>query len=313
MLLAQRFVPNFKPVGQQRFDYGGAITLLISVLSFLLALSIGQELGFGDGRILALLGNWVVFLIIFIVIEWRAKQPMIDLRLFRNSLFSVNLVTGFITFTATAGLVILMPFYLEDVLGYAPLQVGLFMAIVPIGMGLLAPPAGSLSDRFGTRPIVVIGLAAMVVGYYAMSTLTAETTVLGYVLRLLPIGVGMGVFQSPNNSAIMGSAPRERLGIASGLLSETRTLGQITGIAILGALWASQVIFHHGANLPGGATTAPKVDQVAGLEDTFLAVTVLVALGLGLSIWGLVQERRLKRRQQQPQAPGTQVSPSTGG
>jgi EmrB/QacA subfamily drug resistance transporter len=313
VLLAQRFVPNFKPLGRQRFDYGGAITLLISVLSFLLALTIGQELGFGDGRILALLGSWLLFLIVFIVIEWRAKQPMVDLRLFRNSLFSVNLITGFITFIATAGLVILMPFYLEDVLGYAPLQVGLFMAIVPIGMGVLAPPAGSLSDRFGTRPIVVIGLAAMVVGYYAMSTLTAETTVLGYVLRLLPIGVGMGVFQSPNNSAIMGSAPRERLGIASGLLSETRTLGQITGIAILGALWASRVIFHHGASLPGGATTAPKVDQVAGLEDTFLVVTVLVALGLGLSIWGLVQERRLKRRQQQPQAPETQVSPSTGG
>ncbi|MEW5956667.1 MAG: DHA2 family efflux MFS transporter permease subunit [Chloroflexota bacterium] len=309
--MAWRFIPNFKPGGRQRFDYGGAITLFVSLLCFLLALTMGQQLGFGTPLILALFAGWAVFLIVFIVIEWRTPQPMIDLRLFKNILFSVNLVTGFISFIAIAGLIILMPFYLEDVLGYPPLQVGLFMGIVPIGMGVLAPLAGSLSDRFGTRPITVIGLGGMVIGYLAMSSLTTGTSVPGYILRLLPVGIGMGVFQSPNNSAIMGSAPRERLGIASGLLSITRTLGQVSGIAILGALWASRVIYHHGAILPGGATAAPAADQVAGLEDTFLAVSVLVGLGLALSIWGLVRERRQQRAQNQ--SPEAQISPSTGG
>ena len=117
---------------------------------------------------------------------------------------------------------------------------------------------------------------------------------LGYVLRFLPVGIGMGMFQSPNNSAIMGAAPRSRLGIASGMLSVTRTLGQTTGIAILGALWTGQVFKHVGNVLPGGATTASVAAQVAGLQTTFLLVSVLIFLALLLSIWGLREESKQK-------------------
>ena len=294
-LMAIRFVPNFKPTGRQKFDFLGAITLFVSLLALLLALTMGQQLGFSDSRIVLLVGVWLVFMIAFILIEWHISQPMIDLRLFKNSLFSVNLVTGFITFVAIAGAIILMPFYLENILGYEPRQVGFFLAIVPIGLGIVAPISGSMSDRFGTRPITVIGLMFLVVGYLAMSTLSSQTTIVGYILRLLPVGLGMGIFQSPNNSAIMGSAPRERLGVVSGLLAVTRTLGQTTGIAVLGALWASRIIFHYGAIPAGGATAAPVEIQVAGLQDTFLAITGLITLGLLISIWGLVQERRLRR------------------
>ena len=295
-LMAIRFVPNFKPTGRQKFDFLGAITLFVSLLALLLALTMGQQLGFSDSRIVLLVGVWLVFLIAFILIEWHIRQPMIDLRLFKHSLFSVNLVTGFITFVAIAGAIILMPFYLENILGYEPRQVGFFLAIVPIGLGIVAPISGSMSDRFGTRPITVIGLMFLVVGYLAMSTLSSQTTIVGYILRLLPVGLGMGIFQSPNNSAIMGSAPRERLGVVSGLLAVTRTLGQTTGIAVLGALWASRIIFHYDGAIPaGGATAAPVEIQVAGLQDTFLAITGLITLGLLISIWGLVQERRLRR------------------
>jgi hypothetical protein len=108
----------------------------------------------------------------------------------------------------------------------------------------------------------------------------------------LPIGAGVGIFQSPNNSAVMGSVPRERLGIASSLLSVTRTLGQVTGIATLGAIWAARVMFHHGSFLPEGATSAPAAAMVAGLHDTFLLVMWLTAVALGFSLWGLISERR---------------------
>jgi MFS family permease len=157
---------------------------------------------------------------------------------------------------------------------------------------LAAPIAGSLSDRIGTRPITVLGLFVLVVGYYLVSTLSAQTTSLGYILRFMPIGIGMGIFQSPNNSAIMGAAPRARLGVASGLLAITRTVGQITGIAVLGAVWASRVTHLLGRTLGGGATAAPAGIQVAALQDTFLAVVILIGLALMLGGWGLVQERR---------------------
>jgi len=293
-LMAWRFVPNFKPLGRQRFDYWGALALFTSLLALLLALTLGQQLGFGDTRISFLFGVWLIFLIVFLVIETRTTQPMIDLKIFRNILFSVNLVTGFLTFVAIAGVFILLPFYLEDVLNYNTQQVGFLLAVIPVGLGIFAPISGALSDRFGTRPITVLGLLTLLVGYVALTSLSTETTTWGYILRLIPIGIGMGIFQSPNNSAIMGTVPRERLGVASGLLSITRTLGQTVGIAIMGAWWASRVMLYAGGFLAGGATTAPSPAQVAGLHDTFVVVTILTLLGLVLSVWGLVQERRLR-------------------
>ena len=289
-----RYVPAFKPAGGQRFDYLGALTLCVSLLSLLLALTLGQRNGFDDRTVLLLAGAWIIFLTIFIFIELRGEQPMIDLRLFRRGLFSVSLATGFIIFICLAGTLILMPFYAENVLGYDPQQTGLLMATVPVALGLIAPVSGSLSDRFGSRPITVAGLAVLAIGFLAVSSLDAETTTLGYVLRFLPVGLGMGMFQSPNNSAIMGAAPRDRLGIASGMLAMTRTLGQTTGIATLGALWAGQVFKHAGGVVTGGATVASIPAQVFALRDTFVIVSVLILAALLLSIWGLAEERKQK-------------------
>jgi EmrB/QacA subfamily drug resistance transporter len=301
-MMAIAYIPALKPSGRQRFDYLGAITLFLSLLAFLLALTWGQQLGFTDSRIVLLLAGSLLFLVAFILIEWRSSEPMIDLKMFRNNLFSVGLITGFLTFFAIAGVIILMPFFLENVLGYSTREVGLLLAAVPIVMSVIAPLSGSLSDRFGTRLITVIGLLILLGGYYALGSLNAETTAVGYLLRLLPIGIGMGVFQSPNNSAIMGAVIRERLGIASGLLSVTRVLGQTTGIAVLGALWASRVMAQTGTILSGGATIAPPDAQVAGLQDTFAVVLLLMVVAIVLSTWGLVQERRLRRQTRPAQA-----------
>ena len=292
--LAWRYIPGIKPPGGQRFDFGGAVTLFISLLSFSLALTAGQQLGFTDPLILAMFAIFILFLIIFIAIEWRVEQPMIDLRLFDNSLFTVGLVTGFIAFVAIAGTTILMPFYLGNVLGYGVLQVGLMMVVVPIGLGIISPISGSLSDRFGTRLITVIGLAVLVFGYLAISTLQVDTTAFGYVLRFLPIGIGMGVFQSPNNSAIMGTAPRSRLGIVSGMLAASRTTGQTTGVALLGAIWAAGVFSYAGGPLAGGATAASGLAQVHGLQVTFRIMAVFITMALLLAIWALVRERRAR-------------------
>jgi len=289
-----RYVPNFKPPGGQRFDYWGALTLCVSLLALLVALTLGQRNGFGDSIVLILIGAFILSLVTFIVIELRMEQPMIDLRLFRSSLFSVSLTTGFIIFICLAGSLLLMPFYIQNVLGYDPQKTGLLMATVPVALGIIAPISGELSDRFGSRPITVAGLAVLTVGFLAVSSLDAETTTLGYILRFLPVGLGMGIFQSPNNSAIMGAAPRDRLGIASGMLAVTRTLGQTTGIAVLGALWAGQVFKHAGGLLTEGATAAPVAAQVFALRDTFVIVSILIFIALLLSIWGLAEEKKQK-------------------
>jgi EmrB/QacA subfamily drug resistance transporter len=292
VLMVLRFVPDLKPAGGQRFDFAGAATMFVGLLSLLVAVTVGEINGYDDTSVDALLAVSAACVAGFVAIERRTRHPMVDLKMFENALFSVNLITGFVTFVASAGMMILMPFYLENVLNFATWKVGLVLAVLPVAMGLVAPLSGALSDRVGVRPIAVVGLLTLLGGYVAVSTLGEHTTALGYGLRFLPVGIGMGIFQSPNNSAIMGAAPRERLGVASSLLSLTRTLGQTVGVSVLGALWAGRVMARTGALLAGGATTAPPTIQVAALNDTSLVVVIWIGLGLLLSIYALVHERR---------------------
>jgi EmrB/QacA subfamily drug resistance transporter len=293
-LMVMRFVPARKPAGRQRFDLVGAVTFFAGMLAMLLAVTLGQQVGFADGRVVFLLAGGVAAMAAFVVVERRTSQPMLDLEMFRNKLFSINLVSGFMTFVSMSGTVFLMPFFLQGVLGYEPQQVGLLLAAVPLAVGLVSPLSGALSDRVGTRPITVVGLATVMMGFYSLSTVTADMTAVGYVVRFLPVGIGLGIFQSPNNSAVMGTVPRERLGVASGLLSITRIVGQTTGIAVLSAVWAGRVAVHYGAPLPEGATSAPAAAQVAGLHDIFLVIVGLIGFGLALSVWALVQEKRIR-------------------
>jgi len=284
-------VPDTRPSGQQRFDYGGAIMLFIGLLALLLALTLGQEQGFLTTATLGLLLLSLLALIVFLVIEARSAQPMVDLKLFRNRSLTINLITGFLTFVAISGTILLLPFYLENVLGFAVEQVGLLLSVIPLALGIMAPIAGILSDKLGARPITLTGLILLIIGYFAVSTLRTDTTVIGYVIRMLPVGLGMGIFQSPNNSVIMGAALRHQLGVVSGLLSVTRTLGQTTGIAVLGSLWAARVYANVGEVIDGGATAATPVAQVVGLQETNFGTAFLVIIALLLGIWGYIQER----------------------
>lgn len=290
--IVHRFVEDLQPAGGQRFDYLGSAALFVCLIALLMGLTLGQQIGFDQQMILLLFGASILFLLLFVWIERKTRQPIIDLSLFSNTLFSVNLVNGLITFVLIAGSQVLMPFYLQNIQGYDTQQVGLLLAPVPIALGVAAPIAGVLSDRMGTRVITIVGLLVMLVGFYCLMSLDEQTTILGYVLRFLPVGLGMGIFQSPNNSAIMGSVPPAQLGVASGLLAMTRTLGQTVGIAALGAVWAGRVAVYAGTPIGGETTTAPLPAQVAGLHDTFFVSVVLVALAVALAIWGLLHERR---------------------
>lgn len=292
-LAAIRFVPDVPPPGGQRFDVPGAVSLFTTLLTLLLALTLGQEAGFSSVPILALFAASALSLATFLTVERRVAQPIVELGLFRNGLLSVNLVTGFATFVSIAGLLILLPFYLEGVLGFDPGQTGLLLIAAPVALGIVAPISGSLSDRFGTRPVTVAGLAIMTLAYLGVATLGTDTGVLDYVLVAVPVGIGIGVFQSPNNSAIMGAVPHARLGIASGMLSLTRITGQITGIALLGAVWASRVAAATGTGVT--PTEAPAAAQVRGLRETMIVVTVLMAASLALAVWSLLTERRQRR------------------
>jgi EmrB/QacA subfamily drug resistance transporter len=292
VILALRFLPNIKNEKGQRFDYWGAGTVFISQLALLLALTVGQRIGFGNPIIIGLFITCLVFFILFFMVELKFDHPMVDLELFKNPLFGINLLNGFISFVSIGGVIILMPFYLENVLHYHPLQVGLILAVLPVAGGIVSPIAGILSDRFGTRPIAVLGLLIMVGGYFGLTTLDAQTTTLGYILKFIPIGLGMGIFQSPNNSAIMGAASGHRLGLVSSLLPVIRTLGNSSGIAAIGAFWASRMAFYAGPYMTKNLAQVPAPAQVNALQETFYGVALFTTLSLILAVWGLFIGRK---------------------
>ncbi len=212
VFLVQKFVPNIRPHIEQHFDILGAVAMFLALGSLLISLSLGQIQGFNNPLVLGLLGGFFIFITLFIIIEKRNIQPMLDLSLFKNSDFSINILTGFLSFVSMSGTIILLPFFLTNVLLFLPSKIGLLMGVVPLVIAFTSPISGKLSDRLGTRLIAILGLISLFLGILALSTIDVDTTALGYILRTIPIGLGMGLFQSPNNSAIMGSVPKNRLG-----------------------------------------------------------------------------------------------------
>lgn len=293
-IIASRFVPSSQPARKgQRFDATGALILLVTMGSYASGMTLGQALGFRTPFVLALLAAGLAGLATFIAVERRIRHPMVDLSMFRNPLISANLLMGFLVFLVLSGGFI-MPFFLQNVLGYSTQMVGLLLMANPIVMGLVAPLAGSLSDKFGSRVISLVGLVIMTAACLFMSTLRADMSALEVVLRLIPLGLGFGIFQSPNNNAIMGAAPRERLGVVSGLVSLSRTLGNTTGLPLMGSIFTAHVLAVSGAASGQDVTSAPPAALLSGVANTYLVAVFFVLAAIALAVFAWQFDRRQK-------------------
>lgn len=277
--------------GDQRFDVLGGLVLLATIIAYALGMTIGQHLGFRNAQVLLLLSGAGLGLGLFIRVEIKSSQPMLNPQLFKNTLFSINLLMGWLVFIVLGG-TFTLPFYLELVKGYPTEKVGLLMMVVPLSMGLISIIAGALSDRFGPRGITLAGLLLLVLGCLSISDLKVETTVWGYIFHLLPLGLGLGLFLAPNNSAIMGGAPREHLGVASGLLALSRTLGHTTGIPLAGVLFTTGMMASGRVRSAADLSLAPPQDLVNGLAATFHTTALMIAAATVLAALAYWLDRR---------------------
>lgn len=279
ILLVLRYVPNLPPKrATESFDYLGATLLGSTLLAFSLALTMGQKLGFGDPLIAVLFVISIITLVVFFLVEHHVRHPMLDFSLFHNRRFSLHLLLGGLAAVATSGVVFLLPFYMQLVIGLPIVQVGTVMAIISLELALVAPVAGSLADRFGAHLISLIGLAFLSGGFLVASTTGERINQVEFLLRMLPMGFGMALFISPNTSAVMGIVPRQRLGVGSGMASIMRTLGQTAGIALLGTLFAANVDRYAGEHID--VTTAPVTAITHAFQSQFGLVAVVVSVSL---------------------------------
>jgi MFS family permease len=164
--------------------------------------------------------------------------PLVDLSIFKIPAFTVGLVAGFLSYAAMFSQTFLTPFLLARVHGLPPGRLGLYLASVPIALSISSPFAGWLSDRFGARLLPALGMLVLAAGLFSLSLAGPGTPVLGVAARLFVAGVGMGLFQAPNNATVMGALPRARLGSGGGLLATARNAGMAAGVATAGTLFA---------------------------------------------------------------------------
>lgn len=266
---------------EEAFDVLGAAMLAVGLFTLLLGVTGLQKDMIGASATTTLLLSSAVILIGFVWVELRRPHPLVDLRLFSSAMFTQNLVASFLNFMTTAGTLLLIPFYLQVILNLDTRTAGLALAAMPIAIGVTAPFAGWLADRHGTQRVAFAGLLVLAAGFYSVQYLTTTTSVTTYVLQFIPVGIGIGLFQSPNNSAILGSVPRERVGVASAMLAVTRTLGQTTGLAFAGAFWAVRVTERNGGLSPlGGPSRADPSVQLAALHDTYWTILLLTGLSM---------------------------------
>lgn len=287
VVLAVRSVANTPPKGGQRFDYLGAALLSLALLSLSLGVTMGQSLGYGSLLVDLLIGSGAVLTVAFVMVERQAPNPMIPLALFRDRLLSVSLVTGYLAFSALSSVFFLLPFYLEGVLGFPILTTGLALGVAPLVIGFVSPLAGTWSDRIGVRRLTLAGLVLLGVAYLGFLTLSTDTTFAHFALLAIPMGAGIGIFQSPNNSAIMGAMPPEYSGVGGGLLTLTRLLGQITGVAAVASLWAARVAAKAGPSFTGDAPSAAPAVQVDALHETAMVLAIMMAVAVTIGVWAM--------------------------
>lgn len=256
--IAWKHLPPDRPPSGQPFDPAGAATMAIALAAALLALTQSERLGWDHPAILVAYLLALAAGAAFIRIERRHPHPALDLRLFRHRRFSASILAAYLAFLASSAVSFLMPFFLLGATGRTPAQAGLVMMAVPLAMVSVTSASGILSDRIGVRLPATAGMLLSAAGLWMLGGLQAAAPASHIIAPLLLSGLGMGLFTAPNNSAIMGSAPRERQGVAGALLGASRTVGFASGIALAGLVYTTTLRSPHAAATPDDIARAVR-------------------------------------------------------
>jgi EmrB/QacA subfamily drug resistance transporter len=248
LTLSLIYIPQDKSLDHdQKFDLVGAALFLIALSALLLGLNRGAVWGWTSLPTLGLLIGAIIFMIFFVHVESRTPTAMLDINLFRVPLFSAATASAILNYVCVYTITFLMPYYLIHGRGLNPAQAGLLLTIEPIVMAVAAPISGAYSDRIGSRLPGMIGMALMALGLFMLAFLGSSTSLIFAGFALAIAGLGTGTFISPNTSALMGSAPKHRQGIASGVQAAARNVGMVLGIGLAGAILTT----HLEQNAPG--------------------------------------------------------------
>jgi len=229
------FTLPYNKLNQTRFDIGSAI---LNVLSFGFLISALGSIGTSNNTML-IAGQFAIAIIAGIFLARRQlsrSNPLLPIDLLKRPVFAGSIISSICGFNAQFIAFVSLPFYFHDVIGYSAVKTGMLLTPWPVATALMAPLAGKLADKYSAAPFTALGMAIFAIGLGATVWLPGNAGNYTVIIALMICGAGFSLFQTPNNRIMLTSAPRERSGAASGLLSTARLLGQSSGAALAAIL-----------------------------------------------------------------------------
>jgi EmrB/QacA subfamily drug resistance transporter len=226
------------PQNPRRLRLLSAVSIGLALVSGVFMLSLLDNYALTDPRIWGLGACSLALFALFLRLESDPDRALIGLGIFRNRIFTASIAAQLAHFAGMSGITILIPFYLQNVKHLPPQQIGFFLVILPIMMFVGAPLAGRMSDRIGFRVLTCSGMTIMAAGLWLLSSIDPVTANWYVIVCLVVIGAGVGLFSTPNSSALMGSVTPDQRAVASGILATNRNIGMSTGVALSTALFS---------------------------------------------------------------------------
>ena len=254
---------------EERFDLPGASLFTAGLVALMIALNQGHDWGWTTPRTLGLLLGAVALLAVFVRVERRRPAPMLDLSLFGSRTFSASAISALLNYACVYAVTFVLPFLLIQERGLGTARAGLVLTAQPIVMAIVAPISGALSDRIGSRGLATTGMLLLAAGLVALGLLVTNGSLTQIAAALALFGLGIGIFVSPNNSALMGAAPRNRQGIASGVLATSRNVGMVLGVGFAGAILTTVT----------ARAASPSAGLVTGVRASLLAAAGVALVG----------------------------------
>ncbi len=272
-----------KPDSVRGYDVLGTSTFVVGLTGLVLGVSKGGLSGWEDPVVIAGLAAAVLLLPLWVVIESRSKAPMLDLDIFRSRLFAAASAAAFINGLARFALMFLFVFYFQGAQSHSPITAGIMLIPLALGMLVASPIAGIYADRHGSRALAAIGMFVSAAGLAAMTTLEVHSPYWQSALWLLMVGVGSGMFNSPNTAAMMGAVPAYRRGIAAGARTLLQNTGAVLSIAFVLAIITAAVpkptLFAVFSGLAKGLSDQKLAPFIANMHAALWALAAVSLLG----------------------------------
>jgi EmrB/QacA subfamily drug resistance transporter len=293
-----KLLPKDFTMVKAKVDIPGSLLFAVFIISFFAGLLLGQQIGYSDPRIIGAFVVAVITFVIFLWVEIHKPEPMLHLSLFKNPLFSLSILCGFLVFVANFCFNIISPFYTQNVLLLSPSSAGFLLMLFPITMSIVAPLSGSLSDKIGSELLTFLGLLVMVIAQIGLATLHDGSPIAFVGVLVAMLGLGSGLFQSPNNSLVMSTVPRTQLGIAGSVNSLVRNIGMVVGISLATTTLFSVMSHIAGYRVTGLIPNRPDI-FLEGMHVVFIGSASICFIAALLTGWRLFKAKYLIKTPQQ--------------